>query len=160
MSEAAGGSLPYPPQDCPCRVCRFNCSRSGHAGSSDPDWNGPSRSDIQTLARSIENLSAAIAVKLKAMEMLSQNTGPYLAGGKIPKAEPDISKPDFIDYDKKHDILYLGFGDRSNSFGDEANDDFTVMRDFATGKIVGLIVWGFWEKHKGALAAKLKDVDS
>jgi hypothetical protein len=61
-------------------------------------------------------------------------------------------KPDFIDYDPKYDVLSIGFGDRSNSFGDDAGDDFTVMRDYATNEIVGLVVWGFGEKYrKGAL---------
>ena len=113
-----GGSLPYPPQDCPCRDCRVNsgCGRQPYAHG-----------------------GGGVAVGVKE--------------------EPDISKPDFIDYDERHDILFLGFGARSNSIGDEADDDFTVMRDCATGKIVGLIMWGFWEKHKGALAAKLKAIE-
>jgi hypothetical protein len=57
-------------------------------------------------------------------------------------------RPDFLNYDKKYDLLYIGFGDRSNSFGDEANADFTIMRDFTTNKIVGLIVWDFGNKYK------------
>ncbi|MDR1019580.1 MAG: hypothetical protein LBL73_02390 [Synergistaceae bacterium] len=57
-------------------------------------------------------------------------------------------RPDFIDYDPKYDILTVGFGDRSDSFGDEADSDFTVMRDSATNGIVGLVVWGFGEKYR------------
>ncbi|MDR2180006.1 MAG: DUF2283 domain-containing protein [Synergistaceae bacterium] len=69
-------------------------------------------------------------------------------------------KPNFLDYDKKYDILYIGFGDRSNSFGDEADTDFTIMRDFATNKIVGLIVWGFGSKYKNnTLPAWPKEIE-
>jgi hypothetical protein len=70
-----------------------------------------------------------------------------------------MSKPNFLDYDKKYDILYIGLGDRSNSFGDEASDDLTVMRSSETNEIVGLIVWDFGNKYRNnALPAWPEDV--
>ncbi|GHV37663.1 hypothetical protein FACS1894187_15000 [Synergistales bacterium] len=69
----------------------------------------------------------------------------------------NMTKPNFLDYDKQYDILSIGFGDRSNAFGDEADSDYTVMRDMESNKIVGLIVWDFLRKYKSKTLPKWPD---
>lgn len=44
------------------------------------------------------------------------------------------------DYDKKNDILYCSFSDKSNSYGDEEPDNIIIMRDLVTDEITGITV--------------------
>jgi len=53
-----------------------------------------------------------------------------------------------LNYDRKNDILYLGFADKSNSYGDEIEDGFVVMRDIITEKVTGFTIFDFSEKYK------------
>ena len=91
MSEACYSSLPYPPQDCPCRDCRVSCvcgrQTYGHGGGGIEPGGFPGKAapDIEALAGAfIENLSVAIAVKLKAMEVFPQDGGSNWPGRKCP----------------------------------------------------------------------------
>lgn len=45
-----------------------------------------------------------------------------------------------IDYDEKHDMLYVAIGDKTNSYGDDSEDDVLVMRDFDTDRITGFTI--------------------
>lgn len=45
-----------------------------------------------------------------------------------------------IDYDEKHDVLYVAIGDKTNSYGDDSEDDVIVMRDFDTDRITGFTI--------------------
>lgn len=51
-----------------------------------------------------------------------------------------------MNYDKQHDILYLGFGDTSNSYGDEINDTIVILRDIITNRIQGVTMLGIKQK--------------
>ncbi|MDR0857540.1 MAG: hypothetical protein LBN97_00735, partial [Oscillospiraceae bacterium] len=46
-------------------------------------------------------------------------------------------------YDRNNDVLYLTFSDKSNSYGDDTNERVTVMRDWGTDEVTGLIVYDF-----------------
>ena len=79
-------SGPYPPQNCPCRYCGIGSGGcrypGGHGGGGVQPGGLTSKtiSDIETFVSSfIENLSVAIAVKLKALEVLPQNSSPDLS---------------------------------------------------------------------------------
>lgn len=52
-----------------------------------------------------------------------------------------------LNYDNKNDILYLGFADKSNSYGDEVVDGFVIMRDINTDKITGFTIFDFCAKY-------------
>lgn len=45
-----------------------------------------------------------------------------------------------IDYDEKQDVLYVAIGDKTNSYGDDSQDDILVMRDFDTDEITGFTI--------------------
>ena len=51
-----------------------------------------------------------------------------------------------IDYDEKHDVLYVAIGDKANSYGDDSEDDVLVMRDFDTDRITGFTISGIAKK--------------
>lgn len=51
-----------------------------------------------------------------------------------------------IDYDEKHDVLYVAIGDKTNSYGDDSEDDVLVMRDFDTDRITGFTILSIAKK--------------
>lgn len=53
-----------------------------------------------------------------------------------------------INYDKKYDVLYLWFGDQSNSYGDEEVDNIIWMKDFDDDSIRGLTIIDFYKMYK------------
>lgn len=52
-----------------------------------------------------------------------------------------------LNYDPKNDVLYLGFTDKSNSYGDEIEDGFIVMKDILTDKITGFTIFDFKKRY-------------
>lgn len=52
------------------------------------------------------------------------------------------------DYDKKYDTLYVAFGDKSNSYGDDSLDDVILMRDIFTDEITGFTILSFLKKYR------------
>ena len=51
-------------------------------------------------------------------------------------------------YDSRNDILYLTFGSKQNSIGDEVATGYVVMRDIFTDSITGLTIFDFMKKYK------------
>ena len=60
-----------------------------------------------------------------------------------------------LNYDQKNDILYLGFADKSNSYGDEIEDGFVVMRDILTEKITGFTIFDFKKRYNDNTLANI-----
>jgi hypothetical protein len=57
-------------------------------------------------------------------------------------------------YDAEHDVIYVTFADKSNSYGEDISDSITVMRDYGTDSITGLIIYDYKSlKQTGALGA-------
>ena len=50
-------------------------------------------------------------------------------------------------YDSKNDILYLTFGNKNNSIGDEIMDGYVVMRDILTNEITGATIFDFMKNY-------------
>ena len=53
-----------------------------------------------------------------------------------------IEKPK-ISYDPKFDVLSYVFGDTSNAYGDEDNDNIIILKDIDTDQIVGYTILNF-----------------
>jgi len=53
-----------------------------------------------------------------------------------------------LHYDKNNDILYLGFADKSTSYGDEVADGYVLMKDYVTENITGVTILDFMAKYK------------
>ena len=51
-----------------------------------------------------------------------------------------------IDYDEKHDVLYVVIGDKANSYGDDSQDDIVIMRDFDTDELTGFTILSIAKK--------------
>lgn len=51
-----------------------------------------------------------------------------------------------INYDEKHDVLYVAIGNKANSYGDDSDGDVIVMRDFDTDRITGFTISGIAQK--------------
>lgn len=60
-----------------------------------------------------------------------------------------------LNYDHKNDILYLGFSDRSNSYGDEIVDGFVILYDLESHLVTGVTIFDFLAKYR---ANKLNDL--
>ena len=54
------------------------------------------------------------------------------------------------DYDSHFDILYVAISDKSNSYGDEDNDDIMLMRNIKTDAVTGFTIWNFKKKANQA----------
>jgi hypothetical protein len=55
-------------------------------------------------------------------------------------------------YDAEHDVIYVTFADKSNSYGEDVSESMTVMRDYETNSITGLIIYDYARlKQSGAL---------
>ncbi len=52
-----------------------------------------------------------------------------------------------VNHDSENDVLYLGFGDRSNSYGDEILPGIIVLRDMDTEEMTGLTILDFEQKR-------------
>ncbi len=52
-----------------------------------------------------------------------------------------------LNYDHKNDILYLGFSDRSNSYGDEIVDGFVILYDLGSHLVTGVTIFDFLAKY-------------
>lgn len=62
-----------------------------------------------------------------------------------------------IDYDNQFDILYCSIGDISNSYGDEIDSNFVVLRDMDTNEVTGVtimafekFIWKLWNDYNAA----------
>lgn len=53
-----------------------------------------------------------------------------------------------INYDERFDVLYVGIKDRSNSYGDESQNDILYLRDFRSDEITGFTIFNFLMKVK------------
>lgn len=53
-----------------------------------------------------------------------------------------------LNYDSQNDVLYIGFSDRSNSYGDEIVDGFVILYDLATGIVTGVTIFDFLSKYR------------
>lgn len=62
-----------------------------------------------------------------------------------------------LNYDNKHDILYILLSDSKNSLGDEEYDGLVVMRDETTDEITGLTIFGFIDKYQRDVLPTLPD---
>ena len=60
-----------------------------------------------------------------------------------------------VDYDSRFDTLYVGLGDKSNSYGDDEQDDIIFMRDMDTDEITGFTILSFLKKHTLSALPKL-----
>lgn len=46
-------------------------------------------------------------------------------------------------YDSKFDVLYIELTDNSNSYGDDSNDGFVLMKDIDTDEVTGVTIMNF-----------------
>lgn len=53
-----------------------------------------------------------------------------------------------VNWDKKHDVLYLKINDTKNSYGDETKDGVVILRDMCTDAITGITIFDFVKKCK------------
>jgi uncharacterized protein YuzE len=53
-----------------------------------------------------------------------------------------------LNYDSKSDVLYIGFSDRSNSYGDEIVDGFVILYDLDTNIVTGVTIFDFLLKYR------------
>lgn len=53
-----------------------------------------------------------------------------------------------IDHDKDNDVLYIGIGDRSNSYGDEEEEGIILLRDIDTEELTGVTILDFLYRYK------------
>jgi len=53
-----------------------------------------------------------------------------------------------LNYDSAFDVLYLGFADKSNSYGDEIKNGHVLMIDEDTQTITGLTIFDFMHRYK------------
>ena len=60
-----------------------------------------------------------------------------------------------VDYDSRFDTLYVGLGDKTNSYGDDSSDDIIFMRDMTTDEITGFTVLSFLKKAARSTLPKL-----
>jgi len=51
-----------------------------------------------------------------------------------------------LNYDKRHDVLYLNVADNSNSYGSEVINSINVFRDVDSDCITGFVIFGFMNK--------------
>ncbi|MCL2361788.1 MAG: hypothetical protein FWC73_08260 [Defluviitaleaceae bacterium] len=51
-----------------------------------------------------------------------------------------------LNYDKHHDVLYLGVADNNNSYGSDFDNNINIFRDIDTDCITGFIIFGFMSK--------------
>ena len=54
-----------------------------------------------------------------------------------------------LNYDEKFDVLYLGFADKRNSYGEENDKGVVTFRDFCSNEITGVTIFGFKERFEG-----------
>ena len=52
-------------------------------------------------------------------------------------------------YDDRHDVLYIGVADRTNSYGDELPDGTIVLRDADTNAVTGFTIFDFKKSQMG-----------
>lgn len=62
-----------------------------------------------------------------------------------------------LDYDKRHDTLYVALGDKSNSYGDDSQPGIIVMRDIETDCITGFTILKFLKKLADQRLPELPD---
>lgn len=53
-----------------------------------------------------------------------------------------------VNWDKKHDVLYLKIDDTKNSYGDETKEGVVILRDMCTDAITGITIFDFIKKCK------------
>lgn len=53
-----------------------------------------------------------------------------------------------INHDRKNDVLYIGIGDRSNSYGDEISSGIILLYDIDTEELTGVTILDFLQKYK------------
>lgn len=52
-----------------------------------------------------------------------------------------------LNLDPENDILYIGLGDRSFSYGDETSEGIVVLHDLNTEEITGITILNFKKKY-------------
>ena len=52
-----------------------------------------------------------------------------------------------INHDHRNDVLYIGMGDRSNSYGDEISSGIILLYDMDTEELTGVTILDFLEKY-------------
>ena len=60
-----------------------------------------------------------------------------------------------LNFDREFDVLYIKIADKSNSYGDEVEDGFVVMKDFITKRITGFTIFDFKERYLNKTLDKL-----
>lgn len=60
-----------------------------------------------------------------------------------------------VNHDQKNDVLYIGLGDRSNSYGDEISSGIIALYDMDTEELTGITILDFQEKYKSHQLNKL-----
>lgn len=60
-----------------------------------------------------------------------------------------------VNHDQKNDVLYIGLGDRSNSYGDEIFSGIIALFDMDTEELTGITILDFQEKYKSHQLNKL-----
>lgn len=53
-----------------------------------------------------------------------------------------------INHDSENDVLYIGLGDRSNSYGDDDDDGIIILRDIDTRELTGITILDFLYKYQ------------
>ena len=48
-----------------------------------------------------------------------------------------------LNYDKKHDVLYISIGAPKPSYGDEEKSGVVILRDINTDEITGITIFDF-----------------
>lgn len=52
-----------------------------------------------------------------------------------------------LNFDLQNDILYIGLGDRSFSYGDETPEGVVILHDLTTEEITGITILDFKKKY-------------
>ncbi|MFA5306941.1 MAG: DUF2283 domain-containing protein [Candidatus Babeliales bacterium] len=51
-----------------------------------------------------------------------------------------------LNYDKKHDILYISIGTPKPSYGEEDTPGIVVLKDMSTNEITGITIFDFMDR--------------
>ena len=60
-----------------------------------------------------------------------------------------------LNYDKSFDVLYMGFADKTNSYGDEVKNGYVLMIDEDTQIVTGLTIFDFMSRYNNGTLESL-----
>ena len=60
-----------------------------------------------------------------------------------------------LNYDESFDVLYMGFADKTNSYGDEVKNGYVLMIDEDTQIVTGLTIFDFMSRYNNGTLESL-----